>query len=109
MSDLGIGQLRPMGREPVPDVAQPCEVMHIAGQRGHFGHRHLGVERGEAVTRALLAGEQLHALGVQPQQACRELVDGPLHMRLWLVRGCGVLQVRDGGGAFVWSRCLGSG
>ena len=75
---VSLGQLRPVGREPVTDVPQPREVVDVAGQRGHFGHRHLGVARGEAVARALLAGEQPHALGVQPQQARGELVHGGL-------------------------------
>lgn len=91
-SGVGLGQLRPVGREPFPDVPQPREVMHVTGQRGHFGHGHFGVTRGEAVTGALLAGEQLHALGVQPQQICGELFDGPV--------GDGPVGVRGGGGAF---------
>ena len=41
-ADVRPAQLRPggtVGREPVPDGPQPREVVHIAGQRGHFGHR----------------------------------------------------------------------
>ncbi len=69
--------------------------MHVAGERGHFGHRHLGVQRGEAVACAALAGEHLHALGVQPQQTSGELLRGGLD-------GVGRLGgggVGDGGGA----------
>lgn len=47
--------------------------MHIAGQGGHFGHGHLGVERGEAVARALLTREHPHALGMQAQKSRGEM------------------------------------
>lgn len=47
--------------------------MHIAGQGRHFGHRHLGVKRGEAVTRALLTREHPHALGMQAQKSRGEM------------------------------------
>lgn len=71
--DSGSGRGRPPGREPVTDGPQPGEVVHIAGQGGHFGHRHLGVESREAVPRALLTREHPHALGMQAQQARGEM------------------------------------
>lgn len=64
--------------------------MHVTGQCGHLGHRDLGVECGEALACVLFARDHLHSLGVQPQQACGQLLDGrdvrvgsvvPVHLR----------------------------
>lgn len=75
----------------VADGAQPRQVVHIAGERGHFRHRHLGVQSGEAVAGPLLAGEHLHPLGVQTQQTRRQLLSG--------------MTARDGGVAWVGGYC----
>ena len=72
--------LRPVtGREPVADVPQPREVVHVAGQGGDLGHGHLRVHGGEAVPGALLAGEQLHASACsrsRPAVSCRRTASG---------------------------------
>lgn len=77
----GSGRRAP-AREAVADGAESGEVVHVAGQRRHLGHRHLGVQRGEAVAGALLTLEYLHALGVQAQQTGRQLVYRRLFGRL---------------------------
>lgn len=64
------------GREPVSDGPEPFEIMYVTGQRGHFGHGDLGVQRGEAVTCALFARDHLHPFSMQPQQTRGQLLDG---------------------------------
>jgi hypothetical protein len=55
------------GRESITDGPKSCEIVYVTGQRGYFGHGHLGVECGETVARALFTREYLHPFGVQAQ------------------------------------------